>query len=300
MRLAWSCWSVFSLGCGAVNPSGAVDAAAPGDAAPSDAPALCDPTARFGAPTLVAGLSGIGLAYVGPRLSADELTVYFASNLPSSDANIYTATRPSRNDPFGAPKLMDAQNSSSSDFDPAISPDGLDLWFSSNRIANQSQHLYVATRGSTFAAFGQPGLADNVNAADTNAVDFFPFVTADGNELWFASTRNTGSNSSDLWRAVKTGQSFGQPAPVGELNTLSSEYCPTLSADRLTVYFSSNRTGASAAIWVSHRTSADDGFRTPAPVDELNAAGFGFVSWISSDNCRIYGTANGMFYTASR
>jgi hypothetical protein len=87
------------------------------------------------------------------------------------------------------------------------------------------------------------------------------------------------------------------PQPVPELNSSSDEWFPTLSNDKLTVYFGSTRivagTKGAFDIWTSHRTNVNDSFPPPRLVDELNTAGEDRATWISADNCRMYGTSNG-------
>jgi WD40-like Beta Propeller Repeat len=285
MRIRCAFWLLIAIGCGGV--SSASDARV----SPSiDAPRMCDPTAKFGTPIPVPGLSTIDGGTV--RLSADELTIYFSA----TPGDLWVAHRSALSEAFEVPTPMIAQNSSSVDIDPAVTPDGLTLWFASNRIVNEGYHLYVATRASMLAEFGTPGLAGTVNAMDTKQIDLQPFVTADGKELWFTSTRLGGLGGNDIWRATWTGSAFAPPVPVPELSSSSDDHLPTLSADRLTVYVTSLRVGAGTKgkldIWTSHRSTVNDGFPPPTIVDELNTAGDDLASWLSADNCRIYGASN--------
>lgn len=75
-----------------------------------------------------------------------------------------------------------------------------------------------------------------------------------------------------------------------ELNTASRDWLPTLSADKLTIYLSSTRSGGQGSfdIWAAHRTTINDGFSNPVPVAELNSSKTEFVGWLSPDNCRLY------------
>jgi len=83
---------------------------------------------------------------------------------------------------------------------------------------------------------------------------------------------------------------------AAELNSPSDDYLPTLSADRLTVYLASTRVAPGAKggfdVWMSHRSTINDGFPTPTLVDELNTAGDDYSSWLSVDNCWMYGMSN--------
>jgi Tol biopolymer transport system component len=173
-----------------------------------------------------------------------------------------------------------------------VSSDGLTLWFSSDRVAGQGSHIYVATRASTLAAFTGASLAATVNAADPTVSDIQPFVTADSGELWFSSTRTPTQGSRDIWYARRTAGGLAAPATDTALNSASFDGVPTLSADRLTVFFDSNRTGTGVKggfdIWIAHRATADGAFSAPTLVAEVNTTGNDVAGWISDDSCRLY------------
>ena len=270
------------IGCGDVNTS--TDASLPPDVSKS-----CNPTAKFNSPTPVPGLETTRGATA--RLSTDELTIYFTDT-----SDLWTAHRNTTAEAFGPPIPLTSLNSSSLESNPSISPDGLTLWFDSNRIATEGYHLYVATRSSDLVEFNPPVLATTLNGMDTKQFDAQPFVTADGKEFWFISTRQGGFGGEDIWRATSTGNGFAIPTAISELNSPSDEWLPTLSSDRLTVYFASRRAVIGAKgnfdIWMSHRTGAEDRFPPPVLVDELNTTGNDLATWMSADNCRMYGATD--------
>jgi hypothetical protein len=251
----------------------------------------CDPTSRFGTPVPIPGLETVKIGYPGPHLSADELTIYFHG----APSGLFRARRSALTEAFSAPEPLTALSSSSGDYDPSITSDGLTLWFASTRVMNEAEHLFVATRPSILAEFGAPGLATRVNATDTQQADFEPFPTADGSELWFVSTRTGSAGGRDLWRAVRSGDAFATPMNVLELNSSTDELSPTLSVDRRTIYFSSTRaapgTKGGVDVWTSHRETVTDAFPAPTLVNELNTAGSDYATWLSADNCRLYGTS---------
>ncbi|HMG56305.1 MAG TPA: hypothetical protein VK601_22555 [Kofleriaceae bacterium] len=277
-RALWALVAMVAGSCGQVNA--AIDA----KEASIDSPPICSPSAKFGTPMALFGLGDGGIA----RLSPDELTIYYSS----SSADLYVAHRTTATGAFGTPMPMMAQNTASQEYDPTVSSDGLTLWFGSNRVANEGNHLYVATRTSTLVEFDTPGLAGMLNAADVKQADAEPFVTADGNELWFISSRPGGLGGYDIWHATRTGSSFTTPALAAELNSTSDENVPMLSSDRLTVYFTSARvapgTKGGLEVWTAHRSTVNDGFATPILVDELNTVNNDYAAWLSADNCRMY------------
>lgn len=295
MRHVWLYVVVCASGCGSVTARSGVDAAPGSDGTsgpPTDAIAACDPLAPFGAPRPIVIPSTAGMLKHRPRLSPDELTLYFSGRMPGQDDNLYVTTRASLGDGFAAPTPLSALNTTSNDGDPSISSDGLTFLFSSDRVANQPFHIYVATRTSTLATFGSPAIASGITSGDGTVDDAQPFETADGKEVWFVSKRAPNLGAFDVWRAVASPSGFTQPVPVAEVNSDANDVVPMLSADRLTFYVETTRNVADAKgggdIFRSHRQSVDDGFPPLTLVPELSSAKDDSPSWLSPDSCRIY------------
>lgn len=278
MKSVWIGLWVVLVGCGDIDHP--------------PAPEKCDSMAKFAEPTLVAGLGRAGFNEGVPRLSPDELTIYFSGGLPSTLSDLYVAHRSSLQDEFLSPVALEAQNSAAHEFDPTVSSDGLQLWFSSEGSDGRRQ-LYSSIRSSLHVEFSRPGLAVGVNSSGPGAShEGQPYVTAKEEELWFTSTRED-SSSWDIWYATKTPAGFAAPVNVRELNSSSEDYLPMLSADRLTVYFSSDRRERGKLdIWSSHRSIVTDGFPPPRLVEELNSNMTDYPGWLSADACRIYFTSN--------
>lgn len=267
-------------GCGVVEAPMADEPGAPA--------AMCDPLAAFDPPQPVLMTDAPGSS-ADAALSADELTLYMTRLSPAGDHDLFVATRGSVDAPFGAPVALSALDSSKDEAVPTLPADGLDLVFESNRVADEGIHLYVAQRTSPLAAFAGPALLDGVSSPDPTDNDQEPFLTADGKELWFISNR-TGDN--EIFRATRSGSGFVNAAPVAELGSSGGEQHVMLSADRRTVYFSSNRTAPGAKggfdIFRAHRNSVSDGFGAPTVVPELNSATDDAARWLSADSCRLY------------
>lgn len=252
-----------------------------------DAPP-CDPLAAFDPPQPLLMTDAPGSS-ADPALSADELTLYLTRSSPSGDHDLFVATRSSVTEPFGAPVALSAVDSTSDEAVATLPAAGLDLAFESNRVANEGIHLYVASRTSALSEFGAPALLAGVRSPDPTDNDQEPFLTADGKELWFISDR-TGNH--EIFRATRSGTGFTGAAVVPELSSSSAEQHVVLSADRRTVYFSSNRAAPGAKggfdIYRAHRNSVSDGFGPPAVVPELNTATDDAARWLSADSCRLY------------
>src|SRR5205823_1080927 len=102
--------------------------------------ASCDPTKPFGAPVLVP-MSDPGSYDFSPYLSDDELTMYFAGARTdgSTSSDIFVTTRPTMASSFGTVTLVSVSAPAPvNDNAPAITSDGLTLYFASDRGGTKS------------------------------------------------------------------------------------------------------------------------------------------------------------------
>jgi serine/threonine protein kinase/Tol biopolymer transport system component len=139
----------------------------------------------------------------GASISADELELYFHSDRSGGYGalDIWVTTRATVNDNWGAPvNLGPALNTSAQDNWPGISPDGLLLFFGSNRPGGTgSWDLYMARRATTRDPWGPPmNLGPMVNST---AWEVGPKVSPDGSMLYFHSPRPGGFGGCDIWQA---------------------------------------------------------------------------------------------------
>lgn len=134
-----------------------------------------------------------------PRVSADELTLYFVSNR-SGQTEIWRASRASRAADFADPELVPELNSDAEDGAVTLSPDGLEAILSSNRAGTLGgRDLYRATRSSTSEPFAAPEPLPELNSGVN---DYDPTLSFDGTELFFVSNRN-GSNT-EVYRSQRS------------------------------------------------------------------------------------------------
>lgn len=275
------------VGCGSIADP-AIDARpldAPGPDVGNDGPAppaRCAWDAPFTGMVAVAGLVVPGETIYGTRLSSDELTL-FASGYDGTSFDLFEAHRTSATGTFATPRRMTELNSSAEDYDADLSRDGLRLWFGSNRSG--ASQVWVAGRPSPGDRFGVPTLVDGVNAGFEAGQ---PFETADGAELWFASSRAPGLGGRDLWRATWDGVRFSNPRHVDGLSSAGEDWAPMLSDDGLTLYFSASNGGQGFDVYRAHRAAREAPFSAPVRLDALNTPGDDFASWLSPDDCRLY------------
>jgi Tol biopolymer transport system component len=103
------------------------------------------PTAEFSEPVELAGVN-TDAREEGFWLSADELSLFFASNRQSTqaDMDIWVATRESATSAFGEAERVGVLNTPDIEIDPALTPDGFELFFASDRSG--TMRLYRSAR----------------------------------------------------------------------------------------------------------------------------------------------------------
>jgi hypothetical protein len=153
----------------------------------------------FGPRTEIGPLAGDGIDESGADIADDNVTMYFArSDPPTADAEIVIATRiNTATDWVPGPLVAEINLASNIDRNPALSPDGLELYFESDRgVGNR---LYVARRTVADGPFMPPTEVVELNTAGNSNRD--AALSADGRTLYFSSSRPGGRGNHDLWMA---------------------------------------------------------------------------------------------------
>jgi Tol biopolymer transport system component len=245
----------------------------------------------FQAPEILTGLGLDTLDFYGPSLSADGKTLYFCASDASSDDNIYVATRTNRGTSFSAATALDSINTTSDDGSPAISNDGLTLYFYSTRSGGHNgggddRDIWSASRSTIQGSFGA---ARRLAAINGTSDDNLQWLSSDELTIIFSSTR---SGASDLYTAKRSRKSddFSAPVELGGVNgTTSREDRAALSNDGLTLYFTSDRTGGlgDKDIWVATRSSAQGDFSNFTDLRVLNTTARDIDVALSADETEL-------------
>jgi hypothetical protein len=116
------------------------------------------------------------------------------------------------------------------------------LYFSSARTGAGDLYMSPMTGDWSF------GPAEQVPGVNSAAADGQPFVSRDGRELFFFSSRpgSLGAGTTDIWSATRDSiaDPWGEPFNVGPaINTEANESRPSLSWDGGTLLFGSTRPG---------------------------------------------------------
>lgn len=169
-------------------------------------------------------------------------------------------------------------NSVDNDNGPALSKNGLSLYFASDRPDGEGNlDIWVSRRASLNDPWEPPvNLGPVVN---TSGVDHDPALSRDGHWLFTAGDRQGGFGAFDIWAAWRahTRDDFGWQTPINlgaPVNTAGQEAGPEyFENDDIGVpllFLTRPRAPGPADIFVS-QLQPDGSFGPPAPVTELNS-----------------------------
>lgn len=91
-----------------------------------------------------------------------------------------------------------------------IAPDGATMYFHTGNVGfGESMDLWTTTK--TSSGWSEPVEVPGVNTAATEG---YPFITADGNELWYTGTSKLGYPGPALFRCTRSGDSWSAATEV--------------------------------------------------------------------------------------
>jgi hypothetical protein len=250
-----------------------------------DAAIRCDIMSPFGPLVRAPGPVNTDWYPSSAALTGDGLSMFITVHPGGiGPIQLMLTARSSQAAMWGAPTpLSSLLNFSSQNADPALSANGLTLYYSAGTSFFERQ-LYVASRVNPQTEFGNVAKLEKLASVGHNGR---PTLRRDGAELCFQSTRLGGF---DLLCAPIAAGLVGEPRLLAELNTAEAlEACPVLSADGLALYFSSTR-GPSMGqdIWLSTRPTLTEMWTKPVAITELNSAMDDQPIWLSDDRCTLY------------
>jgi len=262
----------------------------------AQAPAEWSEPVNLGAPINTAAIES------APALSADGLTLYFASDRRGGfgGTDLWVSHRATPESPWETPvNLGPGINSADVESGPSLSIDGHLLFFQSSRPGGEgSNDIYVSHRADVHDDLGW---ADPVNVGpgvNTSAGEFGPWYTENGSDgpmLYFA--RGPNNTFTQLYSAPmnRDGSSRGPATPVAELNDPNvTQGHPTVQVDGREIVFYANRPGGLGGtdLWTATRRSVNDSWSPPVNLGApLNSSANELLPTLSRDGRTLIFTA---------
>lgn len=212
--------------------------------------------------------------------------------------------------PWSTPQnLGSTVNSGANDQHPGISPDGLSLYFHSNRPGSipgskgGTTDIWVTHRDTVTSTFEAPVNLGPVLNSISN--DTAPNISSDGHYLAFGSDRDGGCGGVDIWLSHRADTSvdigaggWEQPVNMGcSINSAVAEDGPFLFTDpdtgKITLYFTSqNRPGGLGDwdVWMSE-LQPNGNWTDPLDVVELNTSSRDTRTAFRNDGLEMYITS---------
>ncbi|MBK8679126.1 MAG: PD40 domain-containing protein [Sphingobacteriales bacterium] len=186
----------------------------------------------------------------GPAtLTRDGKTICYTSNYSGRNSKsdgtvklgLFFSTQVPQTDKWSAPTAFIYNNIDYSVVHPYFSPDGNNLYFSSDMPGGQGGFdLYVSTRIDT--SWSRP--INLGSAINTPGNETFPYIHADGS-LYFSSDGFAGLGGKDIFSAKATGSGWQKPRNLGApFNSNRDDFGLLANVDLSRGYFCSNRPGS--------------------------------------------------------
>lgn len=258
----------------------------------------------FGTPVPVAELASDAKTD-NPTLTADMLEIFFTSlRDATANSHIWHATRASGSAPFNPPEMVvEVQSPLTTEASPAISADGLTLWFGSDRAGGLGDlDIWASTRATRSSPWSSP---TNLVALNSAAKDIPRPLGQHGSAMPLASQRATPDLYQTYLAARAGGSTFSAPTAIPEIATTDLNHVDGfLSDDGLALFFTQGPAGGPADLWVAWRKSTSGPFEARLPLAGINTADYDELDpWLSPDGSRFYFTSNrsgtSQIYTAS-
>jgi len=171
---------------------------------------------------------------------------------------------------------------------PAISPGGDELWLGLN-LSGSTDVFYSLRQGQTWT---KPELVPELSSDADDA----PRPPALNGTLMPLSSKRHGGVLYQIYFAARSSaeQPWAEPNQehLGAINSAAYQSADGfLSADGLSLYFSSNRARTSD-LYVARRATLNDDFGTPEALADLNTAWEERMPWLSPDGTQLYFASN--------
>lgn len=254
-----------------------------------------------------------------PFLAPNGLSLYFSGDGRAGgfgSGDVWVSKRTTLSSAWGTPQNLGAViNGTSNDNTASLSPDGLTLFFTSDKAGGfGGQDMYLSTRtneNDDFSWSAPVNMGPVLNTPLNEGGQVLFVDPTNGNvTLYFLAIRDGGLGDFDIYQSTRNPDgTFNPPTNVTEVNSTARDARPSIRSDGLEMLFTSERAGGLgfADIWVSTRASTNSAWNPPVNATRLNSSAGELGATHSPDGSVAYlaSARNGGFgsldiYTATR
>ena len=193
---------------------------------------------------------------------------------------------------FFPPTHVAELNTEFVDRDPAVSSDGLEVFFVSDRPGGSGDwDIWHATRLDTSSPFDAPVAVAAVNSLGREAN---PDISEDGLTLYMSRDWAGHTQFTDIYVSTRPDRSssFSAPQLVGELSTAAYDGSTAIAPNGLSSHFARSTPSNGEDIFLATRPSTSSVFGAPERVDSLSTAHHDRQPWVSSDETMMFLSSN--------
>jgi OOP family OmpA-OmpF porin len=242
---------------------------------------------QFGTPRVLTELD-TSYANQNPTLTADLLELFFTSGRGADSADVWTARRTSTQEPFGTPAIVSEISTSSFETSPAVSLDGLTLYYGSDRSGGLGEvDIWQVTRPDRATAWAD---LQNVAPLNSTAKDI-PRPLGQHDLVMPLGSQRDSSVGYQTFLAARpaTAQPFGTPTMVAGLASEQDAVADGfLTGDGLTLFYSVTPPDQSPDLFMATRPSTAAPFSQPTSLTQLNTDGEERDPWLSPDGATFF------------
>lgn len=224
-----------------------------------------------------------------PSITSDGLVLVFVRRFGTQNYQLFTSTRSGVMGAWSAPVEILELNTPYQETSPELSPDGLSMYFTSNRLGGAGgRDIYMTTRATRTSTWGMPA---RVVELSTSGDDVGIGLDPTGNAAVIDSDVQGGR---DLFGSNRLMSIWQTPQPLSGINmTNREEGSPSVEANG-TIYFHVRIGGNKYDIWSS---ILQPGGYVTAAIPELDGYGDPFVL---GDGSLLLCARNGELFQATR
>jgi hypothetical protein len=195
-----------------------------------------------------------------PSFTADLMELYFMSTRDGSK-DLFLSRRVSPDEAWGSPERLDVLSEGGQEENPFVSPDGLDLWFFTDRDRSLGS-IWHTTRAQRSDPWGPPAHASGLALAEGGSD---VAVSVDATRARFVLNSKFPGASPYGIHEFSVDSTSGEPAflrTLTEVNGDTDEFDPDLREGGLFLAFDSGRAGRRQLFW-TRRSALDQPFDAP-------------------------------------